>query len=75
MGTITKFTPENGYPTTFYRVDNGNETRYVSAEEVLVSDDKSKVAKKSEVKGKNIVESFTVLPFRALKDEVATREI
>ena len=52
-GTITKFTPENGYPTTFYRVDNGNETRYVSAEEVLVSDDKPKVAEKSEVKEDN----------------------
>lgn len=52
-GTITKFTPENGYPTTFYRVDNGNETRYVSAEEVLVSDDKPKVAEKSEVKEGN----------------------
>lgn len=52
-GTITKFTPENGYPTTFYRVDNGTETRYVSAEEVLVSDDKPKIAEKSDVKEDN----------------------
>jgi len=52
-GTITKFTPENGYPTTFYRVDNGNETRYVSAEEVLVSDDKPKVVEKRDVKEEN----------------------
>ena len=52
-GTITKFTPENGYPTTFYRVDNGNETRYVSAEEVLASDDKPKVVEKRDVKEEN----------------------
>ncbi|MBO7481936.1 MAG: hypothetical protein J6T63_07500 [Bacteroidales bacterium] len=51
-GTITKFTPENGYPTTFYRVDNGNETRYVSVEEVLGSD-KPKVTEKIDVKEVN----------------------
>ena len=56
-GTITKFTPENGYPTTFYRVDNGNETRYVSVEEVLASDGKPKVAEKIDVKEENCEES------------------
>ncbi|MBR5982268.1 MAG: hypothetical protein IK025_00900 [Bacteroidales bacterium] len=50
-GTITVFTPENGYPTTFYRVDSGTETRYFSENDVAVSDAKrNQTVKNAEAK-------------------------
>ncbi len=39
-GTITKYSPQNGYSYTFYRVDNENGTYYVSEADVQSYDTK-----------------------------------
>ena len=39
-GTITKYSPQNGYAYTFYRIDNDNSTLYIPESEVLSVDTK-----------------------------------